>query len=96
MMQVTQVTIEKTTDETKPPHPRIPPEKIGLAFQGGCFLAGALSTGVVKALIDSQFFGSVTAFSGTSAGALVAAMCWKHKLSDRVDEIALAEDLKQQ
>lgn len=90
---MTTMTIEKSR---KAPTPalRVPPERIGLGFQGGSFLAGALSTGVVKALIERQIFDRIGAFSGTSAGALVAAMCWKHQLAGTVNE--LPEQLKQQ
>jgi NTE family protein len=71
-------------------------ENVGLAFQGGCFLAGAISTGVVHALVDRKAFDTfnINAFSGTSAGALVAAMCWKHKLLN--DLPSLPDDLQKQ
>jgi NTE family protein len=60
-------------------------QKLGLAFQGGSFLAGAIGTGVVAALVRAGEFDRATAFSGTSAGALVAAMCWRHKLENQAD-----------
>ena len=71
-------------------------KSIGLAFQGGCFLAGAIAAGVVHALVDRKVFDTynVNAFSGTSAGALVAAMCWKHKLLNDLSD--LPEKLQQQ
>jgi len=61
--------------------------KLGLAFQGGSFLAGAIATGVVTALLREGEFHRATAFSGTSAGALVAALCWRHKLQQRTREL---------
>lgn len=89
---MTTLTIERPVKgvEAQP----IPPRTIGLAFQGGCFFAGALGTGVVRALIETDHFYRMHAFSGTSAGALVAAMCWKHKLANKVDD--LTENLKKQ
>ena len=64
-------------------------ENVGLAFQGGCYLAGAIETGVVHALVDRKVFEAynISAFSGTSAGALVAAMCWKHKLLNDLPDL---------
>ena len=52
-------------------------QKIGLALQGGSFLAGAIATGVVAGLLEKRAFENhdITAFSGTSAGALAAAVC---------------------
>ena len=61
--------------------------KLGLAFQGGSFLAGAIATGVVTALVEKGELQRATAFSGTSAGALVAAMCWGHKLRGITEEL---------
>lgn len=71
-------------------------KNIGLAFQGGCFLAGAIAQGVVHALVDKKVFDNcnINAFSGTSAGALVAAMCWKHKLLN--DVASLPDELQKQ
>jgi predicted acylesterase/phospholipase RssA len=56
--------------------------KIGLAFQGGSFLAGAIATGVVAGLVEKRAFKEydISAFSGTSAGALAAAVCWRNAL----------------
>lgn len=58
---------------------------VGLAFQGGSFLAGAIATGVVEGLLGRRAFDryDINAFSGTSAGALVAAVCWRHCMQDR-------------
>jgi predicted acylesterase/phospholipase RssA len=67
---------------------------VGLAFQGGCFFAGAISAGVVRALVDRKRFDNINAFSGTSAGALVAAMCWGHKLQGTTPD--LPADLRRQ
>ena len=61
--------------------------KLGLAFQGGSFLAGAITTGVVRALVERGEFEDAKAFSGTSAGALVAAMCWGHKLRGITEQL---------
>lgn len=56
--------------------------RVGLAFQGGGFAAGALGAGVVKGLVDKKAFDKfdIIAFSGTSAGALIAAACWCQEL----------------
>ena len=58
-------------------------QKVGLALQGGSFLAGAIATGVVAGLLEKRAFENhdITAFSGTSAGALAAAVCWRHALA---------------
>jgi len=52
--------------------------RVGLAFQGGSFLGGAVATGTLAALVDEKMFEKhgVQVFSGTSAGAIVAAVCW--------------------
>ncbi|MBL8408941.1 MAG: hypothetical protein JNJ81_14220 [Candidatus Accumulibacter sp.] len=57
-------------------------QRIGLAFQGGSFLAGAIDAGVVSGLVEARAFEKydISAYSGTSAGALVAAVCWRHAL----------------
>lgn len=62
------------------------PTRVGVAFQGGSFLAGAVDTGVVRALTHKGVFETydVCAFSGTSAGALVAAVCWSSALEGRI------------
>lgn len=54
--------------------------RVGLAFQGGGFPAGALGAGVVNYLVEHGAFAryDIAVFSGTSAGALVAAVCWGH------------------
>lgn len=69
---------------------------VGLAFQGGVFLGGAIATGVVHALLDRKVFDTynINAFSGTSSGALVAAMCWQHKLCNDLPN--LPKDLQRQ
>jgi NTE family protein len=64
-------------------------KRVGLAFQGGSFLAGAVHTGVVRALIKQRVFAEnyeLQAFSGTSAGALVAAVCWSLALESRFEQ----------
>lgn len=60
--------------------------RVGVAFQGGSFLAGAVDTGVVRALTQKGVFEAynVCAFAGTSAGALVAAVCWSSALEGRI------------
>lgn len=65
-----------------------PKPKIGIAFQGGSFLAGAINAGVVRGLAEKQAFETydVQAFSGTSAGALVAAVCWECALHGKLSE----------
>lgn len=62
--------------------------RVGLAFQGGGFPAGALGAGVVKRLVEEGAFDKydIDVFSGTSAGALVAAVCWRHKLEGTISE----------
>jgi predicted acylesterase/phospholipase RssA len=67
--------------------------KVALAFQGGGFPAGATGAGVIRGLVEKGAFGAydgaegepgrnyeIVGFSGTSAGALLAAVCWAHKL----------------
>jgi NTE family protein len=56
--------------------------RVGIAFQGGGFPAGALGAGVVKYLVENGAFehNDIDVFTGTSAGALVASVCWGHKL----------------
>lgn len=62
--------------------------KVGIAFQGGSFLAGALCAGVVRGLVEQGAFDKcdIQAFSGTSAGALVAAVCWEHTLDGKIND----------
>ncbi len=70
---------------------------IGIAFQGGSFLAGAIGTGVIRKLVgyqDGQVFRRVRAFSGTSAGALVAALCWREALNPTPRHQALVQGLE--
>lgn len=71
---------------------------IGIAFQGGSFLAGAVETGVVSAFAKQKIFDrrKIRAFSGTSAGALVAAHCWRESVRDERDRDypALAQNLR--
>jgi NTE family protein len=66
------------------------PEKkrVGLAFQGGVIPAGSFAAGVVRALVDAKAFDQydVVAFSGTSAGALVASVCWGYTLEGKMNE----------
>lgn len=68
------------------PEPMPTKRKVGLAFQGGSFLAGAIDAGVVRGLVEAGAFDryDIRAFSGTSAGALVAAVCWRHALHERM------------
>ena len=63
--------------------------RIGLALQGGVIPAGAFASGVVAALVEMGAFAmhEFVAFSGTSAGALVAAMCWGHALEGRIAQL---------
>ena len=61
-------------------------KRIALAFQGGGFPAGALGAGVVRYLVEKGAFDhhDIDVFSGTSAGALVASVCWGHKLRGEI------------
>lgn len=63
-------------------------KRVGLAFQGGGFPAGAIGAGVVKYLVEKGAFDKydIDVFSGTSAGALVASVCWGHKLKGTIEE----------
>lgn len=63
-------------------------KRVGLAFQGGGFPAGAIGAGVVKRLIEAGAFEKydIDVFSGTSAGALVAAVCWANKLQGEIEK----------
>ncbi|MDH3287017.1 MAG: patatin-like phospholipase family protein [Betaproteobacteria bacterium] len=63
-------------------------KRVALAFQGGGFPAGALGAGVVKYLVEKGAFDhhDIDVFSGTSAGALVASVCWGHKLRGRIED----------
>lgn len=62
--------------------------RVGIAFQGGGFPAGAIGAGVVHRLIDEDAFDEhdVVVFSGTSAGALVASVCWGYSLLGTLDK----------
>ncbi len=62
--------------------------RVGIAFQGGGFPAGALGAGVVKYLVEKGAFDEydIDVFSGTSAGALVASVCWGQKLKGAMQE----------
>jgi NTE family protein len=62
--------------------------RVGLAFQGGVIPAGSFAAGVVRALVDAKAFDKydVVAFSGTSAGALVASVCWGYTLEGKIAE----------
>jgi NTE family protein len=63
-------------------------KRVAIAFQGGGFPAGALGAGVVKYLVEKRAFdhNDIDVFSGTSAGALVASVCWGHKLRGKMEE----------
>lgn len=71
-------------------------KKVGLAFQGGGFPAGAIGAGVVKCLVENGAFNKfdIDVFSGTSAGALVASVCWGHTLTGTIDQAP--EELEKQ
>lgn len=73
------------------------PEKtrVGIAFQGGGFAAGAIAAGTVKTLVNRGAFQKydITAFSGTSAGALVASACWANRLKSLVEKTDTIQDL---
>ena len=70
-------------------------KKVALAFEGGGFPAGAFGAGAIKGLVEKGLFGAfpgapetqydIVAFSGTSAGALLAALCWAHLVKRAVD-----------
>lgn len=65
--------------------------RVGLAFQGGGFPAGAIGAGVVKRLKEEGVFQKTSkfdmaVFSGTSSGSLNAAVCWGHKLRGTMKE----------
>ncbi|MCB9078096.1 MAG: patatin-like phospholipase family protein [Anaerolineaceae bacterium] len=64
-------------------------QKVGLAFQGGGFPAGAIGAGVVKYLVENGAFDKydIDVFSGTSAGALNASVCWGYKLKDEIKKV---------
>jgi NTE family protein len=68
--------------------------RVGLAIQGGGFPAGAFAAGVVKGLVEKGAFEryDVGAFSGTSAGALIATVCWGNTLRGTVKDIPAALD----
>lgn len=70
--------------------------RVALAFQGGGFPAGAVATGVVRFLVEHAAFDDydIDVFSGTSAGALAATVCWGHKLRGTIAEAP--EILRQQ
>jgi NTE family protein len=63
-------------------------KRVGIAFQGGGFPAGAVGAGVVKYLVNHGAFDkyNIDVFSGTSAGALVASVCWGYKLRGAIEE----------
>ena len=67
-------------------------KRVALAIQGGGFPAGAFAAGVVKGLVEKGAFDEydICAFSGTSAGALVATVCWGNRLQSTVDRIPAA------
>lgn len=70
--------------------------RVGIAVQGGVIPAGAFAAGVLKGLVDAGAFEKreICAFSGTSAGAAIAAVCWGHTLMETPDKIG--EDLEKQ
>jgi NTE family protein len=61
--------------------------RVALAFQGGGFPAGAIGAGVVKYLVEKGAFDrlDIDVFSGTSAGAMVASVCWGQTLKGSID-----------
>lgn len=63
-------------------------KRVGIAFQGGGFPAGAMGAGVVRYLVEKGAFeaNDIDVFSGTSAGALVASVCWGHELQGSIAE----------
>jgi NTE family protein len=63
-------------------------KRVALAFQGGGFPAGALGAGVVRYLVEKGAFSfhDIDVFSGTSAGAMVASVCWAQKLKGRIED----------
>jgi NTE family protein len=63
-------------------------KRVAIAFQGGVFPAGAVGAGVVKYLVEKGAFDKydIDVFSGTSSGALVASVCWGHKLRGTIEE----------
>src|SRR5437867_132945 len=63
-------------------------KKVGIAFQGGGFPAGAIGAGVVRFLVENGAFNKydIDVFSGTSAGALVASVCWGCKLKGNLEQ----------
>lgn len=68
--------------------PRI---KIGVACQGGVLSAGTFDAGVMRGLFEGGVFDEggkyqVAALSGTSSGALVAAVSWAHTVLGRSTE----------
>jgi NTE family protein len=67
---------------------KVEKKRVGLAFQGGGFPAGAIGAGAVKYLVEKKAFDNyeIDVFSGTSAGALVASVCWGHKLRGTIEE----------
>lgn len=99
--------------EERPPQTESPPKskrRVGLAFQGGGFPAGALGAGVIKGLAEKGLFGpfpganagkryhddyEIVAFSGTSAGALLATLCWAHLIKCKAMPAATKEQAEQ-
>ena len=67
---------------------KIDNKRVAIAFQGGGFPAGAIGAGVVKYLVEKRAFDkyNIDVFSGTSAGALVASVCWGHKLRGTIED----------
>lgn len=57
-------------------------KSVGLACQGGGITSGSVAAGVMRGLVEYGAFDTfdINAFSGTSGGALVATVCWGHKL----------------
>lgn len=57
-------------------------KRVGLAIQGGVIPAGAFAAGVISGLAEKGAFEKydICAFSGTSSGSLVAALCWAHRV----------------
>src|SRR4051812_43603729 len=59
-------------------------KRVGLAIQGGVIPAGSFAAGVVSGLAERGAFEEydICAFSGTSSGSLIAALCWARRVLD--------------
>lgn len=76
---------QRSAEDTRP--------RVGLAIQGGVIPAGAFAAGVIGGLIKERAFAkyNICAFSGTSSGALIAALCWSHCVRNGEFEMASTE-----